>query len=152
MSDDLGFTIDTTASGGGNGAIVDVDSISYLSTELWSTMPECHYLRICLVEKLDDKNGNRYLSLIFVSKDESFKVRENYFQPEISAKPLVKGLGLPVASKISDLLGKWVWCRLGVRTHGDRAYVTIKAYYTEEPTDNTVAGNNELSTNDGVPF
>ena len=149
MSDELNFSIDTTTVAGAN-AIVDVDNISYLSTELWSTMPECHYLRVCVVDKLTAANGNKYLSVIFVSKDESFKVRENYFNPEVSAKPLVRGLGLKVATKKSDLLGKWVWCRLGVRNVGDRAYVTIKAYYTEEPTDNNATDN--TNNNDGVPF
>ena len=152
MNDELGFTIDTEqASTAGS---VDLDGISYLATDLYTTMKRWHYLRVALIENKTATNNNSYLSVFFIAQDESFKVRENYFDPANKLKPLVRAIGLKVASRKSELLGKSCWCKLGVRTVGDRDYVTIQGFADSEPPENNIVGNGVRSDNQGgeIPF
>lgn len=153
---DLGFTVDVI-NVGGNGTLVDLDSISYLSIDLMETMPEWQYLQIVVMERRIDKNGNVFYSLFFVSKDNSYKIREFFFKPVDSLRPLVKALGMQSADSTKHFLQKWVWCKLSIRTSGEREYTCINGFSDKEPPVNEPMmgrGKKADKPNDGgdIPF
>lgn len=134
MPDDL--TVGYDADHDDTDDIEDDQSVSYLSSELASTLNPWNRLCIGAVNSPKTKNGDDYTSLIFVDKDRSYKVRENFFQGH-QFKKLAKALNLTSITKRSQLLKQWVWCKFGVRVVGDKEYVSIIDYRASEPVDNS---------------
>ena len=159
-TDELFTQIDATPS-----SDPTLPDVNYLSVEEHYALKTWVKLQVASIIQPKTTKGTRYMAVFFKLESPDCKVRENFFNPKISAKQLVRCCGLTTAIKKSDLLGKYVWGKLGTRTGNDNEYVCIKEFAKDEPSHNppqqqvngtlSASQGDDLpltNNNDGVPF